>query len=478
MPTTFIMHSGLRTIGGVVFSVTHGNDRVVMEMGSAYNPSTDVYDGIVERRPAARVRDAIRAGRAPEVDGIYAAADLQGFRGLVPAEESELNTAIFISHLHLDHMGAIGFVAPSVPIYMHDAAVRIERALEDVGDGVETTDREYRGFEHGTPVLVGDVEVLPLITNRHSYQEYAFLVTTPDGTIYWTGDLSLHSTQAELTFDHIDVLRARGLDVMLCDTTAFMDSVLLQTNGTTEATAIMPSHDVPTGMLDGHDVDRELFEILGRQQSLVVFNFYQREVEEGRRYIEWARRVGRRCLFEPDAAYLLWRFFGECPEIYVPDSARYPASPSAQAPWFREVVAVGTVVPRDEVLGNPSGFLVQNSYPHILELFDLASADAAYLHVDGIPIGDFDPAFQNLRRVVDQAGFTYVTFFNQSYFGHGYPPQVKYFCDEVDPKVLVPCHGFNPERLLPKSGVQLLPELGRPYALAGGRLTPVPAPTR
>lgn len=469
--TVFTMHAGLRTIGGVIFSVTHGRDRVVMEIGSAYDPATDVYDGTVRPRVKAWVRDAIRTGNAPALDGIYAEHDLDGFGGLVPAERSEWNTAIFVTHLHLDHMGAMGYVAPSVPIYLHADAERIERALETTGDGVVARPREYRGFEHGEPVRIGAIEVLPLITNTRSYREYAFLITTPDGTVYWTGDLSLHGSEADLTLAHIDVLRRHRLDVMLCDTTAFMDGVLLQTNGTTDAAAIRPSRDVPEGMLDAAAVSDGMFAFLEAQDGLAVFNLYPRELYEAARWVRWAGQVGRRCVFEPAAAHLYLQYHGEAPPaVFVPDSDRYPDDPAAQPAWFAEVLAGCPVVTADDLRADPRGHLLQNSYPHVLELLDLPGG--GYLHDGGMPIGAFDPAYANLRRVLEMAGFEYFTFFNERYFPHGYPPQVKYFVDEVDPKVLIPCHGFNPERLLPNNGVQLLPEPGHPYLLVDGTLTP------
>lgn len=130
------MHSGARTIGGVICSVMYGNDRVIFEMGSVYDPETDIYDGRIIPRSRAWVQDAIRAKKAPRIDGLYRRQDLDGFMGLIPAEESDLNTAVFITHLHLDHMSAIGMVARQIPVYMHENAILIERALETVGDGV------------------------------------------------------------------------------------------------------------------------------------------------------------------------------------------------------------------------------------------------------------------------------------------------------------------------------------------------------
>ncbi len=472
MKTRLILHAGLYTIGGVIASVQYGKDRVIFEMGSAYSPETDVYDGFVLPRAKSWIRDAIRTGKAPAIHGLYRKQDLEGFMGLLPAEESDLNTAVFITHLHLDHMAGMGMVAPSIPVYLNENAAIIERALEATGDGVPTLEREYTHFEANVPIRVGQIEVLPIITSNRSYRDFALLITTPDGTIHWTGDLSLHGEDAPLAIAQMEFLKAKGIDVLLCDSTSFMDDILLQMNNSTDPTTIIPSREIPPGMLDSADVERELFQILESQTGLCIFNSYQREMDEAKRYIEWAERVSRICVFEPDCAYIVYKFYGIRPNIFIPDSARYPDSPDQQSDWFRELLANATVVTREEIFANPAHYLLQNSYRHVMELFDLPDEGGAYLHADGIPIGDFDPAYKNLLRIINRTKFEYVTFFSKNYFGHGYPPQVKYFVDQVDPKILIPCHGFNPERLLPNHGAQLLPVEGQPYIFSNGELIP------
>ncbi len=470
LKTKFTMHTGLNTIGGVICSVEYGKDRVIFEMGSAYSPITDVYDGIVLPRSKAWVRDAIRTKKIPPIDGLYRKDDLQGFMDLIPAEESDYNTAIFITHLHLDHMAGMGMIAPQIPVYLHKDAEIIERALEATGDGVPTLERDYLPFEDRTPISVGEITLLPIITSDRSYKQFAFFITTPDGTIHWTGDFSLHGDEADLTVKEMEFLKDQKVDVLLCDTTGFMDSILLQMLNTTDPEKILPSKEIPQGMLDSKDVDRELLAILKNQKGLCVFNYYQREMDEAMKFIDWAAQVNRICVFEPDAAYIVYKFFNIKPNIFIPDSERYPENPSLQPAWFRELLDNATVISREDFYNNPSGYLLQNSYRHILELFDLPAVNGSYLHADGMPIGAFDPAYENLMRIIERTDFTYITFFSKHYFGHGYPPQVKYFVDEVDPKILIPCHGFNPERLLPNTGRQLLPIEGETYILDNGNL--------
>ena len=468
--TEFVMYSGLHTIGGVNMAITYGNDRVIFECGLAYDPATDVFDGTVRPRDKNWVRDKLRLGILPRIEGIYRRQDL-GDDPLESAEESQLNTAVFITHLHLDHMAFMGMIAPQVPVYLHHNAQCIERALEATGQGVETLQRTYCDIVPGQPVHVGAIEVLPILCKAKSYYDFAFFIRTPDGTVHWTGDLCLHGTEAEKTLRQMEFLKQQEVDVLLCDCTSFMDSVMKLMYPTMEASAVRPSPDVPPGMLSEREYYEGLFEHIKGRSGLCVFNYYQREMEDAEKFLAWAAATRRACVFEPDAAYIVWKFFQIEPFVYLPDTLPY-SGPREQWPaWLKELAAHAKFVQRADIWANPAGYMLQNSYPHILELLSLPSQGAAYLHADGTPIGEFDPAYANLRRIVQRAGFEYVTFFCENYFGHGYPCQVKYFVDEVDPHVLSPCHSYNPERLLPNHGRQLLPELYRTYILKDHTLT-------
>ncbi|MEH7252100.1 MBL fold metallo-hydrolase, partial [Neobacillus niacini] len=55
--------------------------------------------------------------------------------------------------------------------------------------------------------------------------------------------------------------------------------------------------------------------------------------------------------------------------------------------------------------------------------------------------------------------------------GHAIPSHLKYIVDRIDPKILIPLHSFNPERLKPKSGIQLLVDYGVDYVLKDHQIT-------
>lgn len=464
----FVMYSGLRTIGGVNASITYGKDRVIFEFGTAYEPSTAVFDGIIEPRSENWVRDLLDIGILPMIDGVYRRRDL-GNSPLVSAEESDLNTAVFITHLHLDHMALMGTVAPIIPVYLHRNAQLIERSLEATGKGIQTLERDYSDIIPNEPVRVGEIEVLPLLCKDTGHFDFSFLITTPDGTFHWTGDLCLHGLQAEKTWAQMELLKSRHIDVMLCDGTSFIDSGLQRVYQSTAPGLITPDKQVPAGVLTEEQYKDVLYSLIKNCEGLCIFNYYQREMDEAADYIDWAKQCGRQCVFEPDAAYLVYKFYGTTPHVYIPDSKRYTTENAPD--WFTELIANAVVVTLDEIRANPTGYLLQNSYRHMLELFSLPAEGGIYLHEGGEPLGDFDPVFANMTRILNKTGFKYASM-DDSYFGHAYPGQVKYFIDQVDPKVLIPCHSYNPERLLPNTGIQLLPNLYQVYILKDHQLIP------
>ncbi len=466
--TQFILYSGLRTVGGVIASVTYGKDRVIFEFGAAYDPAAPAFDQTIEMRPNYWIGDLLKMGQLPRIDGLYRREDL-GDDCLVSAEENDLNTAVFITHLHLDHMAFMGAIAPAVPVYLHHNAQIIERALEATGEGVPTLARDYLNIEPFQKIMIGEIEVLPILCRNTSYYDFAFLITTPDGTVHWTGDLFLHGLQAENSIAQMKLLKEKGVDVLLCDATAFMDSVMEMIYGFTDVSLVKADLDVPVNMLSEQQHWDDTLRIITECRGLCVFNYYSREMDDADFLIRCAEDNGRRCVFEPEAAYIVYKFFHIKPYVYLSSDAGAPAANPPE--WLNELMNHCTPVTAKQIHANPAGYLLQSSYKRILELFSLPGKDGVYIHMGGAPIGEFDPAYQKMCRIVETAGFAFSASL-ENYLGHSYPGQVKYFVDYVDPKVLIPCHSNHPERLLPLHGEQLLPELNKVYILNHHRFYP------
>ncbi len=144
---------GLRTIGGTVVTVEYKDSRVIFDFGMTYNPASNIFDGQIKRRTHGMVRDNLRLKLIPPIDGLYSAESLGDYQPkLIPAEESSQKTAVIISHLHLDHIGAMGLIAPSIPVYLTKESHELYRALEVIGQGVPG-ERDYQSCDYGVSFL-------------------------------------------------------------------------------------------------------------------------------------------------------------------------------------------------------------------------------------------------------------------------------------------------------------------------------------
>lgn len=467
MKTEVTFYGGLDTIGGVVMSVVYGKERVLLEIGTTYDPATNVFDGTVQNRKDNYLYDELKLRRAPLIDGLYARKDLKDL-SLISSEETDLHTSIFITHMHLDHMSCMGLVGDAVDVYLSEPALRLEKALEDVGQGVHTLRNvDYKVLDPNTEYHLGDITLKPFLLNAKSYQDFSFYVTTPDLKLHYTGDLMMHGDYKEEVLKEMNYIKEQNIDVLVCECTTFMDSTMEMIYDDPEC-EVIGSPELPEGMLSKEMVDEALCQKLSELEGLCVFNYYEREMSDVMAFTEMAKKNNRIIAFEPATAYLVWKFFNHEVNVYVPDYDEFDSE------WFKELVKHNPVVTKEQIWANPKGYLVQNTYAHSMELFELPSTNASYLHSGGTPIGSFDPAYKNLMRIIEAAGFTHVNFFMNNYFTHAYPSQVRYYCDEIDAKVLIPTHGAVPRRLVASKGrKQLLPKLRQTYVFNGEELVEV-----
>lgn len=462
MKSEITFYGGLNTIGGVVMSIVYGKERILLEIGTAYEPATDVYDGTVLKREKNWLKDELKLKRVPFVDGIYRKEDLSDFEGLKSAQESDLHTSVFVTHMHLDHMSCMGILDDSVDVYLSKPAQILEEALEAVGEGVRNIrTKKFIDIKDREVVKIGDIEVMPFLLNEKSYQDWSFYVKTPDLKLHYTGDLFLHGAYKDAVIAEMEYITKEKIDVLVCEATTFMDSTMLMMYDSVDA-KVEGNLDLPKGMLNKEMVDDILLSKLKALDGLCVFNFYEREMSDVLSFNAMGEACDRVVCYEPKTAYLIWKFFNQPTNIYIPDYAEF----DSDASWFSELCANNKIVSKTEVLKAPHKYLIQNTYPHIMELFDLHSKGATYLHSGGMPIGSYDPAYKNLLKVLELAGFEHVNFFQKNYFSHAYPAQVKAYCDHIMPKVLVPTHSYNPERLYAKAPTtRLLPKLYQTYVL-------------
>jgi len=412
--TKFCLHSGLNTIGGNIAEIRYKGDRVLFDFGRAYNPADTLLTN-AQGREGTKVNDMLRLGMIPAVDGLYD----NSWPGV---------TAVFISHLHLDHMGAIDVIHPDVPVYMSRPGLELYNELQALGEGPFR--QNVLAFDYEVPVHIGEISVTGYEIDHDVLGASAILVETPDMKIAHSGDIRMRGQRPELNHKWINTMHNLNLDYLLMEGTSFW-----------------PVRDADSSVDNKFvqhkegDVPSVIAEMLQRS-GVCFFNFYHRNIERMANLLAAANMAGRKLVFEPDTARLAAKFL--------------PPTPGVQYYVLGESVTV------EDINSSPQSYFVQNTLQNIFSLIDYNAADSGYIHTNGVPLGPFDPAFGSMVSFLQQLG---IEFYSVPSAGHCDKDEILGIIDGIKPKVLVPWHSTSPDTMVPLDENQqmLMPEKGRWY---------------
>lgn len=444
---------------GICISITYDKDRIIFDFGAPFTPLTQVYDGEVKPRNKNRVKDTILLGKIPAIQGVFSKKDLQDL-DLLSYEDSDLNTAVMICHLHLDHMSEIDKIAPEIPVYIHSDGIRLLKLLYTVNNEKEY--RSYTPFEYHVPFHVGQIRITPYYSDHPCPGSSGFLIETPDSKIYYSGDIRFHGTGNQRAFEELDTLKESDIDLLIVDATTTSPSEFVHGDQMDEILRD-PSKDLIEGCISEKDIYDEIYDSLIDFKGLGVFNQYERDTSMMKQIYDLGKRLNRTVVFEPSMAYIFYHFTGIKAPICWIDSIDIPEYQIKMKEGF-EVVSV------DEIRNHPERYLLQNSYNNILSLTDLDGIKGKYFHLFGEPLVKGQKQWKIMENVLEKLNWKFRSFSNLYSFSHAYPNQLAYFIEQIDPKTVVAVHSKNPERLNPVNSAQVFPEENRDYHLLEGKL--------
>lgn len=460
--TTLTFYGGLRTIGGTIVSLQYGDSRVIFDFGLVYSPATNIFDGQILLRKSAIVRDYLKLGLIAKIDGIYSAKDLPKDASISGANNYEGKTAVIISHLHLDHIGAMGLIDPSIPVYMTEDSLKLYNTLDLIGEGV-IGKRDYQSCRYNEAFFVGEIKITPIQVDHDILGACAYHLETPDGAIIYSGDLRMHGSHPEWIDSFIQKSKELGFDAVIMEGTTIRDEEELPEE------TLVPSKEIPESVTTEDMIPLKMADILKETKGLGIFNIYHRNIDRIAGIIKAAELAGRKAVFEVETAQIAYSLLDSMEfSIYESEEMRQAKLKGRLPSWQKELMEEFSVISYKEINATPEKYFVQNSYTNALELFDLDVKEGVYLHSDGVPLGDYDPAYHNLERILDHISLQRISIGTG---GHAIPQNLKYIVDELDPVTLIPLHSFHPERLMPNNGVQLLPKYGESYILSDGKIS-------
>lgn len=425
--TTVTFHAGILTIGGTVIEVAYNNSHIFFDFGTEYRPHLKLEDELVPTLVEHRL--------APHLDHIYDAR----FQYANHSEVSEFeHTAVFLSHVHLDHSRMVNYLDPSIPLYALKETKMILNSLNRHGKFILPSPfeqgpftRDIIGLNDNDVVRVGDIEVTVMPVDHDAYGACALLIRTPDGLITYTGDLRLHGYESDKTIamaqaaKHSDMLIMEGVSISWPERLDNPDEKDIDSE-----------HDV---------IDYFVRYITENPNRQITFNGYPANVLRFKKFVETSPRT---VVLEANMAALLKDVF----QIDVPYYYAYSEEPKNAN--LDETLEVSYA----ELLADTSRFVWQ-----AVNQFENLQDGGLYMHSNAQPLGDFDPGWEPFLNVLSQKQIEFVRL---SCSGHAWPNDLDRIIAMIEPKLLIPIHTLHPENLHNPYGNRILPSRGEVIVLS------------
>jgi len=183
---------GLRNIGGNFIKITDRDRTIVFDQGIRFGNLSKYFD------------------KSVQPSGVMELRKLE----VIPKEEWYENIdKIYISHLHLDHLGALSNIPPNIDIHLPGKSVylNMKQKWENSPTWLNIIPESYYSKVSAVNVLTEDKNrVLAIPVSHSAFPSVAYLYFGYDKTILYTGDIRVNSFLNDDQFEMVN----RGISLL------------------------------------------------------------------------------------------------------------------------------------------------------------------------------------------------------------------------------------------------------------------------
>ena len=419
--TKITFHNGILTIGGTIIEVVYEDSHIFFDFGSEYNPSASFQPS--------NLQELLDEKLVPYLNNMYdPSIELKGYKS---SEDNFKHTAVFLSHMHLDHSKIINYLNPSIPLYTLEGTKSLLNTLNINDDFLfplhnkkDSNTREIIGVKENEVIEVGKIKVKVMPVDHDAYGACGLLIKTPDLVISYTGDIRLHGYRKE------DTLK-------FCKESENCDVLLIE--GVTVSFKDFEDEENENDLCNENDLIKRVNDIVNNNPNKqITFNYYISNIE---RILNIIKTNPRKVVLDAYYSYVLKEATNYESYYYRLDDKDYGLNPEYEIKF-------------EELLNDESEYMWQLD-KNSLKQFNKLKKGGIYIHSNAVPLGPYDPSYEPFVNKFKKHNIEFITV---SCSGHAHPKDLIKIIDLIKPKLLVPIHSYKPEKLYNEHGERLLPK--------------------
>lgn len=349
--TRVTVFGGAREVGGNQILLEEDGKGLLLDFGKNFKRELEVFDEFLQPKVNVALRDLLRLGLLPPIEGIYREdlvrpegwekawegpsdyfeLPVRTYDEFVAEERRPAVEGVLLSHAHMDHAAYIHYLDPRIPVVCLPVTRTILEVIEDTsktrrpefrgarrrrveliagpnssfpnrshrirGEDDEPERRRYVEAPPHKAIKVGRFQVTAIPVDHSVPGAAAYLVRTPKNkTVFYTGDFRFHGRDDAATARLLEVTRGLEPDVLLCEGTRVASEKQLRED----------------------DVARSLRDVVRTTKGLVCVDFNWKDVTRFDTLMQAAEASKRRLVVSPELAYLLRRLSEKHPRQFRP----------------------------------------------------------------------------------------------------------------------------------------------------------------
>ena len=486
---------GAESIGGNKIFVEEGGRGVFLDFGTNFGRTARFFSDFLQNRASRGINDALALNIIPELD-IYR-SDLKPSDVNTAAYPHLKVDAVLLSHAHVDHCGAIGYLDEKIPIVASATSIAILKGMQDTT--LTSTDVVYLGKkmpsdEDGlriksagedlvgrnfyattapsaklkeflsdkpkgpkskktlTPGIISRYEQLKLPFEVHAYDmdhsiygATAFLLKG-DSTIAYTGDFRLHGKYGNTSKKFISAAKSASVLVI--------EGTRVERSGESTDDDTVSEESV-------REICRSTVESAGK--DLVIADFGPRNFERLETFQAIAQKTGRQLVVTAKDAYMFLALDCANQACSMKNLLIYDELKDRKnIKWETEVVMQKfgkNYLSCDAIHAAPEKYILCFSTYDLKHLLDIKPARGTYIYSACESFSEsMDLDFLMLWNWLNYFKFDVKGFgvskemgketvsFDREYHASGHASQkdLAWTIDQIDPEVIIPVHTENP----------------------------------